>query len=591
MSSRPLFLATTALEEFWDRTQEIVFLGYWCLSADRHDITTSPTPHVMPSPWDDRERFYRAASYVEGCSEALLRQLSGYLNGIHRTDYSERYWRIVLGPWLILYSHIIYDRFVLLQSALDKYSGLQTIVMHESSFRTPSDFTEAEGFAASDAYNLQIFSQLLKLMGLSFTSKRYNESFGSNPQTSSRAWALSFAEKLIRLPFEARATVTIRKTNLSPFEAWKLAWATRFRALPLDFSFERRFDRTPAIFNEDRLGLGKLPCDDPFQRILRALLPSHFPTLYLEGYQVAHARIAKTRQTPIVISGYAWYGDEGFTFYAAHAAAKGSQLVAVQHGGAYGAYRSAPYEAHERRMADFFFAWGWAGEQMPKCGNIVNPRFPQLQHQVRRRTPGNTVLFIATGQPRYLYRFHSCPVGSQWEDYFDWQHRFLTHIPDKLRSFVCFRPYPAPYGHTGELRVRRSFPSISWDDSRRFAYEKLVKARIVVIDHLGTVLLEALAANVPTILFWDPNRWEARPEVQTHLEQLRQAQILWDSPEGAAEKLAEAYVEPGRWWNTDDVQSARREFVIYQAFTKQDWISNWIDNLRKISKGCGGGLG
>src|SRR5437870_5613060 len=167
----------------------------------------------MPSPWDDRERFYQAASYIEGCSEALLRQLSDYLNGIHGTDCSERYWRIVLGPWLILYSHIIYDRFVLLQSALERYSGLQTIVMHESSFRTPADYREAEGFAASDAYNLQIFSQLLKFMGLFFTSKRYNDSFGSSPQTSSRAWALSFAEKLIRLPFEARATVTIRKTN------------------------------------------------------------------------------------------------------------------------------------------------------------------------------------------------------------------------------------------------------------------------------------------------------------------------------------------------------------------------------------------
>jgi len=588
-----LFIATTALREFWDATRETLFLGAWCHAADEQALAALPRHNVLPSPWDDRERFYRAAAYADSCTEALLGQVSAYLNAIHRTDYSVRYWRIILGPWLILYVHAIYDRLVHLQSAFDKYPSPETIVMHESSFRTPVDFPEAVSFVSSDAYNLQIFSQLLDLTGFRFPKRKYDGSFGSADRGGLRLSILiaSVLEKVIRLLFEARAITTVTKTNLSSRELWqwRLAWATRFRVLPLDFGTEH-FNGAPAVFNEDRLGLSKLSSDDPFQQMLRTLLPSHFPTLYLEGYQAARARFAGARQAPIIASGYGWSGDEGLKFSAAHAAEAGSRLVSVQHGGGYGAYRSAPYEEHERRISDYFLAWGWADERMRNCANIVNPRFPQLEDRRRRSAPANTVVFVTTAQPRFLQRFQSGPVGSQWDDYFDWQDRFLTHISGELRSLVCFRPYPVKYGHRGERRVHRWFPSMEWDDARAFDYEKLVAARMVVIDHFGTVSLEALAANIPTILFWDPDRWEVRPEVEAYFDRLRQAEVLWDSPEGAAEKLATVYPEPGQWWNSDRVQAARTEFVSRQALTRPDWISSWTDGLQKICS-VRGGLG
>jgi putative transferase (TIGR04331 family) len=542
----------------------------------------------MPSPWDNRDRFYRAASYVDVCSEALLHQLSGYLNRVHGTDYSEKYWRIVLGPWLILYSHVLYDRFVHLQSVFDGYSSLETIVMHESSFRTPADFPEAESFVASDAYNLQIFSQLLKLMGFSFPAKRYDGPFGSAIIASWRDRLFSGLEKLMRAPFAMRARTTLRKTNLSPVDTWKLAVATRFRALPLDFSLARTFDRGAATFNENRIGLAALPCDDSFQRILRELLPIHFPTIYLEGYKTASARSAQARHTPVLVSGYGWFADEEYKFSAAHAAEMGSQLVAVQHGGGYGVYRSAPYETHERRLADCFLAWGWASDQTRGIRNIVNPRFRQLENQRRRRRPGNSILFIANAHPRYPFRFQSSPTGTQWDAYFEWQKRFVTGLSERLQSLICFRPYPTDYGHIGQYLVRQAFPHLSWDESPRLADEKLVNARVVVIDHLATTALEALAANIPTILFWDPNRWEVRPEVREYFDNLRQAEILLDSPDSASEKLSRVYAEPECWWNTPRVQTARKEFVNCQAFTEKDWIRNWVDNLEAISKGAGG---
>ena len=149
-----------------------MFLGSWCLAGDQGSDTPT-TPPVMPSPWDDRERFYRAASYVDLCCEHLLDELCKYLNRAHGTNHSERHWRMILGPWLMLYSSVLYDRFVHLQAAFEKYPKLDTLVMDASSFRTPADIDEADELVASDAYNLQIFSQLLRLMNFSFPAKLY----------------------------------------------------------------------------------------------------------------------------------------------------------------------------------------------------------------------------------------------------------------------------------------------------------------------------------------------------------------------------------------------------------------------------------
>ena len=269
-------------------------------------------------------------------------------------------------------------------------------------------------------------------------------------------------------------------------------------------------------------------------------------------------------------------------FYGARQIEHGSRLVAVQHGGGYGIYRSAPHEGHEQRMADVFLTWGWANEGSINSGNIVNPRFRQLESRVRQRARGKSILFVATGQPRYPYRFHSCPAGSQWDVYFDWQFRFLTCLSDEIRSSVSYRPYPINYAHIGEQRIRRSFPSLQWHTSSGSIWNKLIESRIVVIDHLGTTLLETLAGNIPTILFWDPERWEVRPEAQTYIEGLREVQILQDSPEIAAAKLVEVYGDPAPWWNSDRVQNARRRFVGRHALTKESWISSWVENLRRF---------
>ena len=82
---------------------------------------------------------------------------------------------------------------------------------------------------------------------------------------------------------------------------------------------------------------------------------------------------------------------------------------------------------------------------------------------------------------------------------------------------------------------------------------------------------------MPTILYWDPQRWELRPEAEETFDNLRAAKILFDSPEDAAAQLSAVYADPTEWWQGPAVQSARREFVERYAMNSPAWPRMWAD--------------
>jgi putative transferase (TIGR04331 family) len=95
-----------------------------------------------------------------------------------------------------------------------------------------------------------------------------------------------------------------------------------------------------------------------------------------------------------------------------------------------------------------------------------------------------------------------------------------------------------------------------------------------------TTFLEALVANIPTILFWDPTRWEMRDEAEPYFEELRNVGILWHSPEAAAAKVDSVYEDPWEWWGVPGLQEVRQRFVDRYALASKDWARQWAKALK-----------
>ena len=160
-----MYLSTTAIEEFWDKSKKIIFLGEWCRLYKRKSEWGKLEHEVLPYHWDDRERLYRDYLYLDCVYEKYLRTLGQTLNEIHDVTHSPRYWRIVVGPWLYTFIQVLYDRYLSISEAVESGKVTATRIC-----KTPDDSWTSgnigtfEGWCMGDEYNCYLYSWIIKYL-------------------------------------------------------------------------------------------------------------------------------------------------------------------------------------------------------------------------------------------------------------------------------------------------------------------------------------------------------------------------------------------------------------------------------------------
>lgn len=574
-----MFLATTAIEAFCDRSGPVLFLGAWCVPWAERGRRMRGCDVVLPSVWDDRPRFYEAALYADACAERLLGHLSAYLDHVHGETRGLTYWRVILGPWLTNYVHAAYDRWAHLEAAFGRAPDVETVVLDPACYRTPRTGPQMLEWLLDDAYNLQMCSQLLNAMAPGFQTRVWRQDDAPPPRRARRPWRLLERMEDVLVP-RLNGRVGVTGISLSLAERWRVAAATSGDIVPVAPIDYPSFCGPDAVFDNRRRGLAGLETADAFERAIVAAFPVNFPALYLEGHAEARAS-ARERLTRLrvdaLLSETDWYSNEATKHLAAEAAARGTKLVAVQHGGGYGMYRFSPGELHERRIADRYLVWGWADDS--RLRNWPSATLSRLARmQIGTACGDHGILYVATTQSRYLHQFNSQPAGTQSEAYFEWQARFLATLRASLHRALTVRPHAVDCFHATWLRIAERFPTVLRDEGRPFAHA-MRESRLLVIDHCATAMLEAFVADVPTVLFWDPARWELRPSAQPFFDELRGVGILHDDPERAARHVEHVYDNAAAWWGRTEIQAAKRRIVERFALHRPGGVTAWAEGL------------
>jgi putative transferase (TIGR04331 family) len=580
------FLATTALEEFWDTSQRLLFLGYWCCRYSRKDRWQAPENQVMPCPWDDPDRFRQAYNYLNEVHERLLSCLTETMNGIHRTRHSERYWRILLGPWLMHYLQVLYDRYISLVEAYKKYPDLTTLGLSEECFVTPRDTRECITLLLEDPYNLQIITRILQKLGKAFPQKpqKISKSSGFDPSVvkNLKSRVLDFFS---RLPFPPIGPHTIISgdPNSSGLTDIKLSILARGKlktirtqsyqvpALPLDLQARDKLNKISLDNNE-------------FESLLVDMLPLDMPQCFIESFELIKREAKKI--VPVrpqaVFSAYMWYFFEVFKQIAAIYADEGALIVGSQHGGNYGSIKYLPAEDHELKITDRYYTWGWTRANSP--ARIV-PFYAGKLSGRKSLHPNNKkdgILFAVDIVPRYLNRANYYSYA--FSRYLEWQLRFIDAIDSKLRKKVRCRQLFEDYGWDIKERWNELCNDIMLEDFFSVPFlSSLENCRLFVCDHLGTTFLEALSANKPCVLFWDPKIYELRGEAVEYYKLLSEMEILFHDPQKAAHKVNAIYEDVESWWNQPERQRVVRLFCRRFARQGPDSIKAWANEFINLS--------
>jgi putative transferase (TIGR04331 family) len=592
-----MFLATTALSEFWKKDRDIMFLGEWCLLYDRRKEWENLHYKTMDYPWDDSIAFYKAKEYCDQIYEYLLTNLTVCLNAIHNVKYSQRYWRIILGPWLMYYIQPLYDRYVCLKNAFEQYPNLETMCLSEKSYITPIDLMSFKFLSVNDPYNLQLYSQLIKLMGYTMPEQDYAVNIVTTQVVhgqgqSKFACPKKIAKNTLRKfpPFFNKiggrlSSKLMGQMSIRTLDSLKICLKSGLRVWPI-FPIELNISQL-SINHKLRRGLldiCKNDISDPFLKIIIQTLPCNFPIAYMEGYSTIRKYVSKcfVHSTRAIIDACGWFINEPFKVLAAEKAETGSLLVHAQHGGLEGIGKICPGEPHEIALSDYFFSWGWKKQGCHKVKPMPYARISLLQKkETSQKYYGNgPILHISSVFPRYLQLFQTVPVGPQVLRYFDEQFSFIKNLPPRMRQMLIIRPYPFhEYGWQQYQRFKDLFPDNTIDYYNRPIHEKFQECRLVICSDLQTTFLEAMAYNIPTLLFISAALWEIRDEAIPYFQELERAGILLYKEEDAVIKVEEIFDNPAIWWFSNEVQSIRKRFMNNFAFGSDNWLKIWVDEL------------
>ena len=106
-------------------------MGEWCRLPDERQLWAGLDADVMLYHWDDRDKFRSDYAYLKSSYEVALVNLAGVLNAHHDTRHGLRYWRILLGPWLYLFIHVLFDRWTMAEKSAEHDDVGSTILVND----------------------------------------------------------------------------------------------------------------------------------------------------------------------------------------------------------------------------------------------------------------------------------------------------------------------------------------------------------------------------------------------------------------------------------------------------------------------------
>lgn len=568
------FLITTADERTWRFDRPVLFLGDWCQLYDRRSVWENLDAKVAPYHWNDRSKLYKDYLNLNDLYEKLLVDLGQALNEFHRIDHSARYWRILVGPWLGYFTQVLFDRWTMIQYAVQNFNveGVAALEL-PSAEAIPNDMQDFIDKFANDTWNSFIYGQILTNWTNVTCEKVVEESKTKDlgdvqSAVPNRSW---FRRLRLAIGRELFCTRLFSRQTDAFFISTYLPLLIDFRLQISLGQAPKRWKSSPApstfpnLHERNRLILEK-PNKQDFDHCVRSLIPKQIPTLYLEGFGELQ-EIVNTLPWPqrpkVIFTSNSHNSDDIFKSWAASKIEAGFKLVTGQHGGG-GTLKWCYQEEHELAISDRYLSWGWVN------GDRRNYPTGALQLVGQPPIKWNClggILLVTAVYPRYSYWMYSVTVASQVTYYLEDQFRFASALPDHLKSQLLVRLYAHDLGWAQAARWNDRYPDVRIDYGTSPILPLIQRSRIYVATYIGTTFMETFARNVPTIIFWNPKYFELRPSAKPYFELLKQVGIFHETPESAAIKIAEVWHDVAGWWNQSEVKNSVRFFCKNFAYS------------------------
>jgi len=559
-------LIISHIPDDFDPDNDLLF-GPFCLIGHEDSFTKWDSYKIIPDPIRTISELKNANEYTVKWSESILHLLKDKLNNFCCLNKSTDFYRVLLLPWLLRYVQVFWERYLKVQNLKTEYSDteltIELVSKHVNwTFQNTLDYFF--NGALNPHYNEWLLSRLIEINCPEKWQLQYIDKKPVKQQLPPQSFKMKIHDRFF-MHLRCRMIA-----GMNFFESVLLSLLLSFRS-GIDIGKEKPDDE----YFDSRDIKNDFP--GVLLRFVLAELPECFKELDLhENRKSSFLKKGKAR----IIDAYALNYNEKFKQYLAASITAGEKIITTQHGGTLSPLFASinaevEYKYHAR------ISWGYRRHSDYRC-NFIDLPSPYISRVADTHVnENNNLVFVGTIVNVVSYELNTLFQPFYKISYIKKKISFMKKLENRIIRDLSYRPYPRDIGCINEERLLKTvFPAIEICKTKLHA--KLLKCRLLVLDNPGTTLSIAMAANVPTICYWDREIFPFCRYAEPVVTAMRKAGILFDNESDAAEKVNKVWDNVKSWWTGGEVQAARQKFCRDYARTSRSWFLEWVRMIRSL---------
>ena len=561
-------LAISSIQNFWPTNNPILFLDESSLKYGSRHVWEKLDFEVVKLILDNQKTDDADFETLSKLYDLIFSDLVSFLGVYHGVKYSDRYWRVVIGHWLLRTISLIQLRYIKIEKAMAFKSVNKVIIPSERVIERPEstslDFINA---LADEPFSALLDGEIVRILALKFAGVHVKEQ-------SLKIDGFAEIESVVSIGSEIKIVLEFLAASLSRIvgrdtDAFFLnTYLPRFKEVLLQISF----GQAPANYKVPtwksnlsdsktrNLYLGSSQSSTDLENCARSLILRLMPKSYLEDYKTINQladEIHWPKNPKFICTANDYDMNDFFKIWAAKKIEGGTPYYVIQHGNN---FESSRYTiAPEIEFSDRYITWGWNHKANCAPGFVVRGT---VRRSDKYKKSG-TLLLMAS----FLKSNSGAETKAEWNSIqISEQKKFLKLLNSEVHEKIVFRILRHDLRLPETLKSWRDFfaqarVNATIESSARNFNKSLKRSRVAVFAYYSTGFLECLAADKPAICFWQNSLNFLSDDVVDDFKQLERVGLIHFTPESAAKHVNKHWDDVLSWWNEPEVERVRQDFA------------------------------
>lgn len=603
-------LVTSNIPESFGEKEDIIFIDDVCFFyLDKKHYLKRNYKKLEDLFLKFENKNYEYYYHLKELHQNLINSLTKSLNEFHKVNYTNRFWQIILDPWLIDYVTCLYLKFKKIDKLLKYEKNLNYYFFKKlSNYPKSYDYFEFENQLRGDLFHQHLYQRIIlqeyKNNFLIFYKDNFNtldlfveeiayinnkvKIFNPLNLKSLNKNKIPFFQKFLKsiLIFYDTILGKIIKNYNVVFIDIKMP---HISYLKLCFSlkqFPRFFIKE---FNESNIQrasynhkireflLVDIKPKNKLENYLKNNIKCDLPISLIEDFN-KFIKISKNIKinTKKILFDNVIFGNQLVKYWIAiKSADKKIKLISAQHGGSL----KLPEENFdfELNISDIRFTWHKSMHsreiQMPplKLAGSVN---------LKKKINGYCLLVPYSGD-FHQTRIDFCPNDIRCLEHVDQYKKMYENLNSSIQNFFMIKP-DISKGCNEEFFMKKIFKNNQFIKNKNLL-DSFKLSKVIICTYPETTFIEALATDIPTILIYPKNLWIIHEMFRPLVSLLKDLNIIFYDPIKAAKHLNDIWENPYLWWHSEKIRTNLNKIHEYVGNpSNKNWLKVWKENLDKI---------